>query len=79
MGLFPRAVGKRFSRARTSASWGSIRGLVCPGEGKGGRRMPGGIMQDLASLSGTTRCGVDWYAFDGIAGAGIPSSGLIYP
>jgi hypothetical protein len=39
---------------------------------------PGGIMQDLASLSGTTTCGVDWYAFHGLPEAGIPSSGLVY-
>jgi hypothetical protein len=41
MGLFPRTMGKRFLRARTSASWGPIRVPVCPGEGTGRGEMHG--------------------------------------
>jgi hypothetical protein len=35
MGLFPRTVGKRFSRARTGASWGTHPWPRLPGRGKG--------------------------------------------
>ena len=78
MGLFPRTVGKRFSRARTGASWGTHPRSRPPGRGNGRKADARGIMQDPASLSGTTRCGVDWYAFHGIPEAGIPSSALVY-
>jgi hypothetical protein len=41
MGLFPRTLGKRFSRARTDASRGPLRVFVCLGERTGRREMPG--------------------------------------
>ena len=79
MGLFPRTVGKRFSRARTGASWGapSAAPSARAREREEGR-CPGRIMQNLASLSGTTTSGVDWYAFHVIVGAGIPTPDRVY-
>ena len=35
MGLFPRTIGKRFSRARTGASWGPPPRPRLPGRGNG--------------------------------------------
>ncbi len=59
MGLFPRTAGKRFSRPRTCALWGPSAAPFAwvrhPEEG--GRS--GGNMQNLASLSETTRCSID--------------------
>ncbi len=72
MGLFPRTVGKGFSRARTSASWGPTRTPPTRAREREEGRCRGRIMQDLASLSGTTTCGVDLYAFHGIPEADGP-------
>jgi hypothetical protein len=41
MGLFPRTVGKGFSCARTGGFMGADPHPACPGEGTGGREMPG--------------------------------------
>ncbi len=40
-GLFPRPIGKRFSRARRSAPWGPVRAPVGRGEGRGRSGTPG--------------------------------------
>jgi hypothetical protein len=77
VGLFPHTIGKRFSCARTGASWGPIRGPVRARELEEGR-CPGKTVQVLASLSDTARCGVDRYAFHGTLEAGIPSLGLAH-
>ena len=54
MGLFPRTVGRRFWRARAGASRGPSASPSARSRGREGGGRPGGIMQDLASLSGTT-------------------------
>ncbi len=41
MGLFPRPIGKRFSRARRGAPWGPVRAPVGRGEGRGRSGTPG--------------------------------------
>ena len=79
MGLFPRTVDKRFSGTRTGASW---RNPSTASSTRARKReeagCPVGIMRNLACLSGATRCGVDWYAFHGVAEADRPSYGLVY-